>query len=89
LCDIRSDATAMGVHRADDSPSHKSPLRVDPSSVLGTNEIAPLTMAAAIATIGANGVYCAPTIVDKIVGPDGKGLPGQDTNCSQTITANI
>ncbi|TXN28386.1 transglycosylase domain-containing protein [Lacisediminihabitans profunda] len=89
LCDIRADATAMGVHRADDTPKKPSPLHVDPSSVLGTNEIAPLTMAAAIATIGANGLYCAPTMVDKIVGPDGKELAGQQSNCSQTITAKI
>jgi membrane peptidoglycan carboxypeptidase len=89
LCDIRSDATAMGVHRADDTPSHPSPLHVDPSSVLGTNEIAPVTMAGAIATIGANGLYCAPTIIDKIEGPTGKTLAGQTKSCSQTITANI
>ncbi|HEY0258865.1 MAG TPA: transglycosylase domain-containing protein [Lacisediminihabitans sp.] len=84
LCDIRDDAEAMGVHRADGAP-----LKVDPSTVLGTNEIAPLTMAGAIATIGANGLYCAPTIVDKIVGPTGKNLGGQPKNCSQTISPDI
>src|SRR6185312_14862349 len=56
LCDIRADAEALGVHRADGAQ-----LLAYPSSTLGTNEIAPLTMAAAIATIGANGVYCSPT----------------------------
>ena len=84
LCDIRNDAEAMGVHRADGTP-----LRVMPSSVLGTNEIAPLTMAGAIATIGANGTYCAPTIIDKIVGPGGSTLPGQPQQCSQALTPTI
>ena len=71
LCAIRDAATAMGVHRADGAA-----LDVYPSSVLGTNEISPLAMAGAIATIGAGGLYCAPTIVDKLVGPDGTELPG-------------
>ncbi len=84
LCDIRADATAMGVHRADGGD-----LSVAPSSVLGINEIAPLTMAGAIATIGANGTYCAPTIVDSITGPDGKQLAGQPKACSQAIDPTI
>jgi membrane peptidoglycan carboxypeptidase len=84
LCAIRDAATAMGVHRADGAP-----LDVYPSSVLGTNEISPLSMAGAIATIGANGLYCAPTIVDKLVGPDGSELPGQPKQCTQGIDPNI
>jgi membrane peptidoglycan carboxypeptidase len=84
LCDIRADANAMGVHRADGDD-----LRVDPSSVLGTNEIAPLSMAEAIATIGANGMYCAPTIIDRVIAPDGTKLAGQRRECTQAIEPNI
>ncbi|HEY8913254.1 transglycosylase domain-containing protein [Lacisediminihabitans sp.] len=84
LCDIRDDATAMGVHRADGKE-----LEAIPSSTLGTNQIAPLSMAGAIATIGAGGVYCAPTAVDKVVAPDGKELPGQEKNCTQAIDPKI
>jgi membrane peptidoglycan carboxypeptidase len=89
LCDIRDDAKALGVHRADGQD-----LKYDPSSVLGVNEIAPMTMAAAIATIGANGTYCAPTILDKVVGPDGKDLGGQPRACTEaaidpTIAATV
>lgn len=79
LCDIRDDAMGMGVHRADGSP-----LYYGPTSVLGVNEIAPLTMASAIATIGAGGVYCTPTIIDSLTGPDGKSAPGQPTQCGQS-----
>ncbi|MET4782667.1 transglycosylase domain-containing protein [Glaciihabitans sp. UYNi722] len=84
LCKIRDDATAMGVHRADGAE-----LETLPSSTLGTNLIAPMTMAAAIATIGANGTYCKPTAIDKIVGPDGKDLPGEPTECTNAITPQI
>ncbi len=84
LCDIRQVAENMGAHRADGA--ELSPV---PSSVIGTNEIAPLTMAAAIATIGANGTYCAPTIVDSIVDSQGNTLPGQAKTCSQAMPTNI
>ena len=84
LCQIRDVAEDMGVHRADGNP-----LNTLPSSVLGINEIAPLTMAGAIATIAANGVYCAPTAVDRIVDSYGTELPGQAAECSQAIEPNI
>lgn len=84
LCDIRADAEAMGMHRADGAQ-----LEALPASTIGTNEIAPLTMAAAIATIGANGTYCAPTIIDKLVDSAGKELPGQAQQCTAAIEPNI
>ncbi|MEO7121898.1 MAG: transglycosylase domain-containing protein [Lacisediminihabitans sp.] len=84
LCDIRADAEAMGVHRADGAE-----LTAYPASTIGTNEIAPLTMAEAIATIGANGTYCAPTIIDKLVTSTGKALAGQDRQCAANIAPNI
>lgn len=84
LCQIRDVATSMGVHRADGAD-----LETNPSSVLGTNTIAPLTMAGAIATIAANGIYCAPTAVDRIVDSSGAELTGQTAECTQAIEPNI
>ena len=84
LCNIRDVAQSMGVHRADGSP-----LVVTPSSVLGVNEIAPLTMAGAIATIGSGGTYCAPVIVDPIVDPVGASLAGQTPQCTRALTPRI
>ena len=84
LCRIRAAAMAMGVHRADGAP-----LDVYPSATIGTNEIAPLTMAGAVATLGTNGTYCVPIIIDKVVGPDGKDAPGQPRQCSQAMAPNI
>ena len=84
VCDIRDTAKAYGVHRADGKE-----LGAEPAAIIGTNEIAPLTMAAAIATVGANGLYCAPTIIDKVVGPDGKDAPGQPRACTQAVAPNI
>ena len=84
VCDIRDTAKSYGVHRADGKE-----LGAQPAAIIGTNEIAPLTMAAAIATIGANGLYCAPTIIDKVVGPDGKDAPGQPRTCTQSVAPNV
>ena len=55
LCGIRQTAEAFGVHRADGDP-----LVQGPSSVIGTNEVAPLSMAVAFAGIANNGVTCTP-----------------------------
>jgi len=84
VCQIRATAEAMGAHRADGEA-----LRTNAASILGTNEIAPLTMAAAIATVGANGVYCKPTAVDRIVDADGADLGGQAAECSTALEPNI
>ncbi len=84
LCAIRDVAQSMGVHRADGGP-----LSVLPASVLGINQIAPLAMAGAIATIGAGGTYCSPTIVDRVVGPDGATLPGQPKQCTQALDPTV
>jgi membrane peptidoglycan carboxypeptidase len=85
LCDIRDTAKSMGAHRAD----MKKDLDVNPSAILGSNEEAPLTMAGAVATIGAGGVHCTPIIVDKVVDPNGKELPGQAKTCSQALTSEV
>jgi membrane peptidoglycan carboxypeptidase len=84
LCDIRDVAEAMGVHRADGAP-----LKTLPSSILGVNEVAPLTMAAAIATIGGGGVYCTPIAIDRIVDANGNDIGGQDGECHQAIPADV
>lgn len=62
LCDIRDMAIRFGVHRADGTE-----LLAYPASVLGINEIAPLTMAAAVAGIANKGVYCTPIAIDRVV----------------------
>ncbi len=85
LCSIRDTAKSMGAHRAD----FKGDLNANPSSVLGTNEQAPLTMAAVAATIGAGGLHCDPIIIAKVVDPTGKELPGQPVTCNQAITGDV
>lgn len=84
LCEIADVAKSMGAHRADGQP-----LTTNPSAILGTNEIAPMSMASAAATVAGGGVYCTPIAVDRVVGPDGKDLGGQDPRCRQAISPEV
>lgn len=84
LCQIRDVAASMGVHRADGTP-----LQHNAASVLGSNEVAPLTMALAIGGVASGGLFCEAVAVDRIVAADGTNLGGQKANCRQAITPEV
>ena len=84
LCKIKQTAQAFGIHRADGSE-----LQMNPSDVLGTQEIAPVTMAAAFAGIANNGLTCTPIAIDKIVKADGTELAPPASTCSQSVTQEV
>ncbi|HEY6500366.1 MAG TPA: transglycosylase domain-containing protein, partial [Streptosporangiaceae bacterium] len=103
LCNVVKTAAAMGLHRVDgtsllkkdpgdaaaDIP--KSDVTADdiPSFTLGAVNVSPLSMAAAYATVAANGKYCAPTAITKIVSETGKSLAVPSSNCHQAIPTDI
>ncbi|WP_375388572.1 transglycosylase domain-containing protein [uncultured Amnibacterium sp.] len=84
LCDIRTQAQKLLVHRADGTP-----LQVNPSSILGTNEVAPLTMATAYAGIADKGNVCAAVAIDKIVDSSGGDVAIPKAKCEQGISPSI
>lgn len=84
LCGIRQRAEAFGVHRADGNP-----LQQGPSSVIGTNEVAPLSMAVAFAGIANNGVTCSPIAIDRIVGRDGEEVPPPKSDCTPSVVPEV
>jgi membrane peptidoglycan carboxypeptidase len=84
LCGIRKTAEAFGVHRADGDP-----LQQGPASVIGTNEVAPLSMAVAFAGIANNGVTCSPIAIDRIVGKDGEEIPAPKSTCAQSVAPEV
>ena len=83
-CEIRRAAEALDVHRADGAP-----LMTNPAAVLGTNEIAPLTMATAFGGIANEGEMCEPIVVDRFVTADGERLPGQESSCRQALSPQV
>lgn len=83
-CEIKNTAEAFGVHRADGNP-----LTMNISDILGTNEIAPLTMAAAFAGVANNGVYCSPIAIDSITDAQGNGIDVPKSECKQAVEPKV
>ncbi|WP_104162756.1 transglycosylase domain-containing protein [Cryobacterium sp. N22] len=84
LCKIRDMATSFGVHRADGDPLQKGA-----SSVLGTNEVAPLSMAVAFAGIANKGITCSPIVIDRIIGADGVEIPAPVSTCTASVEPEV
>ncbi|MBM7830160.1 membrane peptidoglycan carboxypeptidase [Agromyces cerinus] len=84
LCGIRKTAEAFGMHRADGDP-----LGQNPSSVLGSNEVAPLSLAVAFAGIANNGVTCTPVAIDKIVDRNGNEIPAPASKCTPAVSPEV
>lgn len=85
LCDIRDTAMRFGIHRAD-----RAPLGYTQSSILGVNEIAPLTVAAAFAGIANGGTYCTPIAIDRLVKrATAEQLTVPKTVCSQAVSPEV
>lgn len=83
-CETKRIAEDFGIQRGDETP-----LMSNPSAILGTNEVSPLSVASAYAAMGANGKWCKPIAVDRVVGPDGADLPGQAQECKQAIDPEV
>jgi membrane peptidoglycan carboxypeptidase len=56
---------------------------------LGVSLTTPLDLANAYATLAADGKYCEPIPVEKIVGPDGKSLDVAKPRCEQRISVEV
>ncbi len=85
LCDIRDTAMRFGVHRADGNE-----LIYYPSSILGVNELSPLTMAAAVAGIANKGVFCSPVAIDSVkIRRTGQNLTVPTTDCSVAVSPEV
>jgi len=84
LCDIKERAESFGIHRADGDPLLQSA-----ATVIGTNEIAPLSMAVAFAGIANNGVTCSPIVIDQIIGADGAERPIPKSTCAASVEPSV
>ena len=85
LCDIRDRAAAFGVKRADGNE-----LLYVQASVLGTNELSPLTMAAAMSGFANDGIYCSPIAIDRVVvRSTGLEMKVPVTECNRAVTSEV
>lgn len=81
VCPVTDMAAKMGVQRADGNK-----LQQVPSITLGTQEMAPLTMASAYATFASRGTYCTPIAIQSITGPGGKQMQVPKSKCDRAMS---
>jgi len=94
LCNVVRTADSMGLTRADGTSLLKQDGGQDsadniPSFTLGSVNVAPLSMAAAYATVAARGMYCAPVAIGKILDNTGKSLSVPSANCHRVFPAVV
>ncbi|MCH8566345.1 penicillin-binding protein [Nesterenkonia sp. LB17] len=87
LCAITDLTDRLGVHRATDTSQGLSPQ--NPSFVLGTDEIAPLTQAAAYAAFAADGTFCEPRAILEVTDTHGNEYDVPEANCEQVVDEDI
>lgn len=85
VCNIMQGATDLGMHLAKPRKDGTVTPQVNPSNIIGTDSVAPLSMAAAFATFASGGVYCTPVAIVSVVDADGQPLPVPSANCHQAI----
>jgi len=79
VCDVQRAADAIGLHLGSGKDE-----KIDLSTlgnILGSQNVAPLTMANAFATFAANGTYCTPTSFTEVDDAQGNKIGGQTSSC--------
>ena len=88
LCNIMNGAAELGIHKAGGLAGEGN-FDAIPANVIGSNSVAPLTMAAAFAAFASGGTFCEPIAITSILDRDGNPLPVPAANCRQAITPEI
>lgn len=85
MCNIMQGATDLGMHLAKPRADGSVTPGLNPSNIIGTDSVAPLSMAASFAAFASGGVYCDPIAIISVVKSDGKSIPVPSANCAQKI----
>lgn len=84
LCDIMDGAKSLGIHQATGAD-----FEVVPANVLGSDSVAPLTMAAAFAGFASGGTYCEPIAITSVTDSNGNELEVPDANCREVLSPDL
>jgi membrane peptidoglycan carboxypeptidase len=96
LCEVVRTAASMGMTFANGA-SLLRPDKVlgqqaaddDPSFTLGSVPVAPMSMAAAYATVAARGMYCTPIAISRILTGSGASLPVKSASCHRAFSTEV
>ncbi|HLX46991.1 MAG TPA: transglycosylase domain-containing protein [Streptosporangiaceae bacterium] len=94
LCNVVTTASKLGLTWGNGTSLFKPYLGQPPadnitSFTLGSATVAPISMAAAYATMAARGKYCAPIALESIVTDTGKSLAVPSAGCHQAIPQSV
>ena len=84
-CAVRDLMTKMGLHKGNGKPINAGPAAV----TLGADSAAPLTLAAAYATVASGGTYCVPSPVLAITTSDKKPLALSKDQCHKALEPDV
>lgn len=84
-CQVYETMTKMGMARGNGDPITPTIAPI----TLGSDDVTPLTLANAYATLAANGKYCTPIPVTSITTPDRKNIAFKASNCKQVIRPEV
>lgn len=84
LCKVVKAAKELGIHRADGGD-----LQQVPTFTLGVNEVSPLDVANAYATVAARGIYCKPIAIASITDHNGKHIKVPSAKCHRAISKSV
>ena len=93
LCNVVKTAAQMGLTwpdgksllKPDRREGHIASADNDPSFTLGADNVTPMGVAAADATLPARGIFCSPVAITKIVTTTGQRLPVESANCHRVL----
>ncbi|WP_203136097.1 transglycosylase domain-containing protein [Microbacterium sp. JZ31] len=94
LCDIMRVADRLDVQTGDgkylvtdkEPNIERTPV---PFDILGSFNVAPMTMASVYATIANNGIQCEPKAIEKITNAEGEEQPLPETTCEQKLAPEV
>ncbi|GAA4284614.1 transglycosylase domain-containing protein [Brevibacterium daeguense] len=95
MCGIVETAMDLGLKQGTgeslDEPDKDTGLvpALMPSSVLGTNEVAPIDLASAYAVFASGGTYCRPSPITEITDRDGEKAQLPDAGCTRVLDEKI
>ena len=97
LCNVVKTASQMGLTwpdgksllKPDRREGHQASADNDPSFTLGADNVTPMGVAAADATLPARGIFCSPIAITKIVTTTGTKLPVESANCKRVMSQTV
>ncbi|MGZ0713023.1 transglycosylase domain-containing protein (plasmid) [Coraliomargarita sp. W4R53] len=85
LCDIKNDATKMGV-----TLGNGNEVEVDTQfSIIGDNPVSPIAMAGAYGTVANGGIYCEPRAIDSVIDSEGNDIALPERTCEQVLDPKV